>query len=248
MFKELTMESFLIAVKEIVSLGMRPCIKDIAYSIFGRDRISTQPPTPEYMAVHSVAVYAQTLGRVKLDRKSGVKGTEVILLEGGDIMPEHEEGPCSNEKPLTFEDVLRTVVIETEGSENPVSVNDLHTKHYPQYSPEKVRQLLNYLVETGQLNFVKDGLTKRYHPSHVWPKPKPEKPASAPEKQKERKVLGFECEICGALVGVRAKEGLFVVTCGGCSSEYLINRGTAMRLHDSIEALVCLDTADNPVL
>ena len=141
-------------------------------------------------------------------------------------------------KPLIIEDVLSA--LESLCQENRVSTTarELHEKVFPQHPAEKVRSLLNYLTETGKVAFVKEGQAKLYHPTWMWPKKPTPLPPPVTKPTENKRVLAFQCEVCQALVGLKAQEGIFTVDCPGCNSTYMANKGWVCRLYPGIKAQV----------
>lgn len=69
-------------------------------------------------------------------------------------------------------------------------------------------------------------------------------PTPTPEPKPGEKALGFKCEVCAALMGVKAGDN-FTMNCPGCDSTYLIQHRLAHRLHPPIKVKLWFTTEDN---
>jgi hypothetical protein len=144
----------------------------------------------------------------------------------------------SPDLPLLIEDVLSALESSCKESGEAISSKALKEKFFPAHSINSVHQLLNYLESTGKAASTKSGQTKLFHPSWLWAKKPTPPPPPFKIEQVLKKVLAFQCEVCQALVGLKAQEGVFTVDCTGCGATYMAEKGWTYRLGQGIKVQV----------
>jgi hypothetical protein len=141
-------------------------------------------------------------------------------------------------KVMLMEDVILTLEKVCKEKGGAVSFQVLSGEFSSPMEAEKARPLLKYLCEIGKVVIMRDPVRANrnlYQPA--WEVPKVAETGlteMAKAKPVEiNKVLGFQCEVCSGLVGVKAKDGLFTAPCS-CGEDYLIQGSFAHRLRPGI--------------
>ncbi len=163
--------------------------------------------------------------------------------KGPEPEPPLAETPTSTSappyKPLLLEDVEAALAFSAKSHRSGIAPIEFQQTFFREYLLEKVRQLLNYLCETGRAN-TQPGprQSKLYFPATHIPAKYVEVKPEAQAPIKIDKSLAFRCEVCSRLVGVRAMVKITTEGCTGCDSEYMIHKGWAYRLYLPVQVLI----------
>jgi hypothetical protein len=174
--------------------------------------------------------------RYKLSEQADKPPEQPLVKLGGSLVNFPE--PPHPDLPLLIEDVLSALESSCKESGEAISSKALKEKFFPAHSINSVHQLLNYLESTGKAASTKSGQTKLFHPSWLWAKKPTPPPAPFKIDQVPKKVLAFQCEVCQALVGLKAQETAFTVDCMGCGATYMAEKGWTYRLGQGIKVQV----------
>jgi hypothetical protein len=200
-------------------------------------------PTVDQTKISAALNYL--LGKKLIVRVGGNKrlGFRYKLADPG--APDQRNLPPS---ALLIEDVFSALmqICGEDESGKIVGAKELQERFFANHSPDYVRTLLNYLEATGKVAHKKGGhnnTEKLFYPITPAPIPEPD-PAPAPPpfkpaaKPAAKKVLAFQCEVCQALVGLKAQDIAFTVDCMGCGTTYMAEKGWIYRLGPGVRVQV----------
>lgn len=118
---------------------------------------------------------------------------------------------------------------------------------FPPQDAIKVKSHIKRLFSQGYLQRLKNPHQRRSHiyflplkaestQGEMWPASEhPEPTPQSPPLANKRKALAIACEVCGALIGLRMADTLYLVECPSCKANYVFKSGLCHRLNPGIK-------------
>jgi hypothetical protein len=154
--------------------------------------------------------------------------------------------PTPSSLPILTMEMVKAAVEKAVGElKYAVPLRVLQQVYLPEYPESKIGQLLSYLVSTKEISSTKVKQANYYFPPDTWAEAPKEKEPDEEVAPSRRRTLGFECEVCHALVGVRAEANPFTQTCASCDSSYYVCKGWAYRLYPPLKIFTWVPEQSN---